>query len=206
MFALETMTKFKIKKFDTLSDKDREPGEKHGLQVVFGGGNMPADLIAIIDGAWRQFLFAKKPPKQAPIDGMESEGLTPAGSKIGVVSWHEEFTGYTLVIDYGMGDKSNIVLTDCKVSGLKFRPKEGSAWEITRLIVESPNATKKIIGEVGVLKSCEVSIQLIPPTVGDEPQSRIDDTKPASKPPKAKGKSATDEFVDRNTAGAAAAH
>jgi hypothetical protein len=45
MFALEKQTKVKLKKFDTLSTKDRDTSENVGLQVVFGGAALSADGI-----------------------------------------------------------------------------------------------------------------------------------------------------------------
>ena len=165
MFVIDTPTSFKIKKFDTLSDKDREPSEKHGLQLHFSDGDLPAHMIAMLDPALPPVVYAPgDKAKQGTLDGMDTEIVTSAGSKMGVISWDEESTGYKLTIDYGMGEKSNIVLEDCKVSGLRWKAKPGSV-EVKRLLVESPNATEKIIGKVGVLKSTKVSITLLPPVV-----------------------------------------
>ncbi|MEY5100124.1 MAG: hypothetical protein RJA36_2843 [Pseudomonadota bacterium] len=182
MFILDTPTPFKIKKFDTLSDKDREPSEKHGLQLYFCDGDLPAHMIGMLDPALPTVVYAPgDKAKQGSLEGMDTEIVTSAGSKMGVVSWAEESTGYTLTIDYGMGAKSNIVLEDCKVSGLKWKAKPGSV-EVKRLIVESPNATEKIIGKVGVLKSTKVSITLLPPVVV---QGELGAPAPAPAKPKA---------------------
>lgn len=168
LFAILDWTKAKLKNFDTLSDKDREPNEKHGLQMAFSNITKPASDMEMLDPTLRAFLLEMRDDKkQGDLAGMESEVLTKAGSYIGTISWQQEWTGYTLIIDYGAGGKSNIELTDCKVHGLKFKPKDGS-MEITRLIIESPNATEKIIGKVGVLKSTEVTIKLLPPVVTQE--------------------------------------
>lgn len=60
MFALEKQTKIKLKKFDTLSAKDRDTSENVGLQVVFGGAALSADLLALLDGSLRGWLYEKK--------------------------------------------------------------------------------------------------------------------------------------------------
>jgi hypothetical protein len=177
MFALEKQTKIKLKKFDTLSAKDRDTSENVGLQVVFGGAALSADLLALLDGSLRGWLYEKKAAavassgkkgEQKSLDGVETETLTACGKKLGTLAWAEELTGYTLEIDPGLGGRSAIVLTDCKVYGIKFKLKDGGAWDITRIIVDSPNVTAAVIGKVGTWKSQEVQIRLQPPAVHDD--------------------------------------
>jgi hypothetical protein len=178
MFALEKPTKVKLKKFDTLSTKDRETTENVGLQVIFGGASLSADLLALLDGKLRGWLYEKKAAavasssgkkgEQKSLDGVETEALTECGKKLGTIAWDEELTGYTLEIDPGLGGRSAITLADCKVYGIKFKLKDGGAWTVTRIIVDSPNVSAAVIGKVGTWKSQEVQIRLQPPAVHDD--------------------------------------
>jgi hypothetical protein len=178
MFALEKPTTIKLKKFDTLSSKDRDTSENVGLQVIFGGATLSADLLALLDGSLRSWLFEKKTAavasssgkkgEQKSLDGVETETLTVCGKKLGTLPWNEELTGYTVEIDPGLGGRSAIVLSDCKVYGIKFKLKDGGAWDVTRIIVDSPNVAAAVIGKVGTWKSQEVKIRLQPPAVHDD--------------------------------------
>jgi hypothetical protein len=96
MFALEKQTKIKLKKFDTLSAKDRDTSENVGLQVVFGGAALSADLLALLDGSLRGWLYEKKAAavassdkkgEQKSLDGVETETLTACAA-----NWASAFT------------------------------------------------------------------------------------------------------------------
>jgi hypothetical protein len=212
MFELESLIKAKLIDLIVLSQKNRQPddnpGAKLSLEITLGN-----DSLAYFDGQLKSFLFTKHgaadKPAQAALDGVQpvsdTPNLTGIGSKIGVMHWEQEMTGYALIIDLGLGGKrSNLEIADCTLSNWRLSFKEGGSF-IAKFDAESPDVSESAFGKLAKLKSREIQILLTPPEVQDDAQQTIDDKKPptakaAAKPPK--GKSATDEFIDRNTAAA----
>lgn len=175
-FELETPTNARITDVIVLADKDRQPDTDPGagLDVQITTSN---SILTTLDGSLRGMLYTKNAnsspeQKQGTLAGVEPvsdlPNLTPIGQKLGQFGWDLELTGYTCVIDQGLGGKgSNIELTDCKLSAFKVQPKEGGSCVI-KLRVESPDAKERIHGKLALLKTREVPITLIAPDVGQQ--------------------------------------
>lgn len=175
-FELESPTNAKILEVIVLAEKDRAPDTNPGagLDVSITTSN---SLLTTFDGALRGVLYTKNAnsspeQKQATLDGVEPvsdlPNLTELGKKLGSFSLDVEYTGYSMVIDRGMGGKSSdLDLTDCKLSGFKFKPKEGGSVEI-KFRVESPDISEKLHGQLALMKTTERPITLTPPEVDQQ--------------------------------------
>jgi hypothetical protein len=131
------------------------------------------DVLAHFDGFLRGMLYTKNAsssaPAQASLEGVppvsDMPNLTEIGKRLGQFKWDTELTGYSMVIDRGLGGKSsNLELEDCKLSNFSVFPKEGGSVVI-KFRVESPNVSEKLHGQLAVLKTSERPIQLTAPEV-----------------------------------------
>ena len=93
--------------------------------------------------------------------------LTQAGTKLGKLHWNHDLTGYTLVIDHGMGGKSNLEIKDVQLSAFRIEPKEGGTVTLS-LLAESQDVPEKTFGKLATLKNREVKITLAPPVVAQK--------------------------------------
>jgi hypothetical protein len=138
------------------------------------------DMLAYFDGSLRGFLFTKNPVaaiatgrgKQAELEGVDAisdtPNLTSIGSKVGALHWDDESTGYSFVVDLGLGGKkSNLELGDCKLSNWRIIPKEGGTV-IMRFDIESNDVSEAAFGRLAKLKSREIEVLLLPPEVTQE--------------------------------------
>lgn len=172
-FELEQPTAAKITDVLVLADKDRAPDTDPGagLDVAITTSN---HILTTFDGAMRGVLYTKNgnssaEQKQGSLDGVEPvsdlPNLTTFAQRVGQFGWDLELTGYTCVIDQGLGGKaSNIELEDCKLSKFSVLPKEGGSCVI-KLRVEAPDVKEKTHGKLALLKTREVPITLLAPEV-----------------------------------------
>ncbi len=173
MFALETMSKAKLTEVAVLSQKNRSPGDNPGVALAFSMV-VPNGHLSMFDGSLRSFLYTKseassdKEQTSLDVDVEELPNLTTAGEKLGRLHWDQELTGYSLVIDYGMGDKSNLPINDCILSGFTFQPKEGGSV-VMDFKLESQDVSEKVFGKLATLKNLEVQITLAEPEVDEGP-------------------------------------
>jgi hypothetical protein len=109
-----------------------------------------------------------------------------------VLPWDEKLTGYQLTIDQGIGGASNIEIDDCILSNIKFYPQRGGGAVQVKFDLESPNVSDKTWGKLARMKSVEVEVVLLAPTID---QQDFDD-QPSTVEQLRKGKpDATDAFV-----------
>lgn len=172
-FEITNPTNAKITDVLVLADKDRQPDTDPGagLDVQITTSN---HILITLDGALRGMLYTKNAnssseQKQASLDGVDPvsdlPNLTGIGQRLGQFGWDLELTGYTCVIDQGLGGKSSdIELTDCRLSKFAICPKEGGSC-IVKLRIESPVAKEKVHGKLALLKTREVPITLRAPEV-----------------------------------------
>lgn len=148
-------------------------------------------------GAMRAAFYEMAPGRQDALDGMAVEQLTKLGEGVGVVTWPKQYSGHRLTIDLGLGGPSNLVVSDCTISGVRIKPEAGSAF--VRFKVESADISEAMFGKLAKLKSCEISILIAPPEAAAQQDLE------ASLPPKSKGKTkptgheAGDAFVGAHT-------
>ena len=170
-FEIETLTKTKLTEVAVLSAKNRNPDDNPGVALSF---SMPApnDTLSMLDGSLLSVMYYKSAASsashQATMEGMEvsdKPNLTNIGQKLGKLHWNLELTGYTLLIDYGTGNKSNIEIGDCIVSKFVVLCKEGGTI-VVDFQIESQDVSEKVFGKLATLKNREVQIKLTAPAVG----------------------------------------
>ena len=172
-FQIEVFTKTKLTEVAVLSQKNREPGQNPGVALSFSM-MAPNGHLSLFDGSLRGFLYTKNANSsdddqgRLDIEMNELPNLTAAGTKMGKFHWDAELTGYELVIDHGIGGKSNLTIGDCKLDGFSFHPKEGGTVIMT-FNVESTDVNEKVFGKLATLKALEVSILLTPPLIEAAP-------------------------------------
>ena len=204
MFELETPVKAKLLDVVVLSQKNRQPDDNPGAKLTLSA-ELAAEYLAYFDGSLRSMLFmVAADAKQGALDGLAGEVLTSIGMKIGTIKWTHDLSGYTLTIDQGMGGKrSNLIIADCALSGWRITPKEGGSV-LVKWNAESADVSEGAFGKLAKLKSRELQIILSAPKF-DDTQARVpgtDDKAPPKQEPKA-GKSVQEQFIERNTGGAA---
>ena len=170
MFELINPTKAKLLDVVVLSQKNRQPDENPGAKLNFEV-QLSADILDTFDPGLKRWLFMKgagsESAKQAALDGIpeasDMPNLTNVGMKIGKFPWHQELSGYMLVIDHGMGGKkSDLVITDGLLSNWRFTPKEGGTV-IARMSFESANVTEAQFGRLAKMKSRDIEAKFLAP-------------------------------------------
>lgn len=84
----------------------------------------------------------------------------------GPLKWDHSGAGYRLVVDYGLGGDSNLLLDGCAVNNFAFNACEGGVVELT-FRVQMVNLDEHIIGKLATLVQHEVSIILDAPLAKD---------------------------------------
>lgn len=178
------------------------------------------DVLIEFDGNLRHFLFtraAANSDAQGKLEGVppvsDTSNLTTLGAHLGTLKWKQDMSGYTLVVDLGLGGKrSNIELSDCALSQWRLTAKEGGTV-VAKVNLDAPDVAESAFGKLAKLKSREIEIRLVAPEVSDEAQQDAEGKWPfpkngaasTEKPPQSattevvkerKGKSATDTFVE----------
>lgn len=175
-------TKAKLLDIVVLSQKNRQPDENPGAKLTMEA-DLPSSFLANLDPSLRPFLFVPaNTGRQGELKGLESEALTPAAGKIGTFRWGAGLSGYTLTIDYGMGGKSALKITDCALSVWRITPKDGGSVTV-KFNCESPDVDEKAWAKLAKLKSREITITLTPPEVKQQSL----ESQPPTKAPKGSG-------------------
>lgn len=173
-FAIETLNKAKITDVVVLSQKNREPDANPGAALKFAM-ELSNHALAHFDGSLKSFLYtrsaASSQDPQGGLEGVEEvsdmPNLTRAGVKLSKFNWDEYLTGYTLVIDQGLGGKSNIEIGDAILSKFRISPKDGGSI-IVSFLLESQDVSESVFGKLAGLKKRDVQITLQPPVVTQE--------------------------------------
>lgn len=97
--------------------------------------------------------------------------LTEPAKWLGAQNWDEEQTGCHVVIYLGV---SRITLKDGTLQKLRFECKEGGAVE-WRFVFYTSDVDAETIGDLAVLKSHDLDIELTGPEIISAKQSRVDD-------------------------------
>lgn len=198
-FELASKTKVRVLDVRTLAAKDRKPDEPPGAQLLMQAV-LPVETLAMFDGFLPGTLYRKASGgKQGKLEGMEGSELTSIGEHVKRMPWQYEQTGCTIEIDRGLGGKRNIVLEDCKMHRVSFAPQQGGGVK-TQWTIDAPALSDDVRGKLTGLKATEIEMLLALPEVAQE--GIEDDDEPPAKPAGRK-KDATEQFIERNTAGAA---
>jgi hypothetical protein len=211
LFELTEQTKAKLLNVEILSQKGRQPDENSGVKLTLEI-SLSNDYLSFFDGHLKNVLFERGPANnkgQAPLEGVpavtDAPNLTKLGMRLGTLKWKDEWTGYSIVFDFGTGGKSNVTLKDCTVYGWKFTPKEGGAV-IAKFHVDCADVPDPDFAKLRKWKCLEVFINsILPPEVQQGELAGVS-TAPAPAPvASGKVKPATGEAAAPAPAAAAAA-
>ncbi|MES2910569.1 MAG: hypothetical protein V4718_04225 [Pseudomonadota bacterium] len=155
-----------------------------------------------------EFLYKKDGPegaKQKTLDGVsvvsEYSQLTDEAIALGAFNWDGDQTGSTLFIYHGIGEKPKFTLRDGTVNKRKTTHHEGGTVD-NNFRFFTTDVDAETLGELAVLKSHELFIELVGPTVADSAQRDLDDgadktpSGPVLSPEEAFKKSLAAEKVD----------
>lgn len=184
-FELDDLTKVKVLDIRVLAQKNRGPDDPPGAQMLLQS-ELPADALSMFDGHLKGQMFRKANAKQSTLDGIEAIEKTTFSEHVQRIKWFYEQTGCEVVIDRGMGGRSNIPLSDCKVHRVSISPREASI--VVQWTVDAPGLSDATWSKLPALKAQEVEMTMHAPSVSDdEPQADIepDQQKPKSRVRKA---------------------
>ncbi len=178
-FQLISKHRAKLTKVDIQSAKRGQTEVVPAVALTFEV-TLPNGDLDMLDKGLLPFLYEKGASSaQQTLDGVavvsDMPSLTRAASRVGTLSWDDEQTGSGLVIYQGVSGDGDINLQDGIVTIKKIEPHEGGAWDATVLYyTEDLNA--ETLGELAVLKSHELDIELTAPDVAAQiPLDDLDD-------------------------------
>jgi hypothetical protein len=176
----------------TLADIDIQSLKRGQTEVVPAVAltfkvTMANHALAQLDKALLHFLYAKASAGaagQATLEGVavvsDMPALTPAAVKIGTIGWDDEQTGAKLTIYQGATGHGDIRLKDCTVKVKKLDPKEGGTVDFY-LSVYTADVDAETLGDLGVLKSHDLDIELVGPEVAKSGKQKELEPPPAGK-------------------------
>ena len=151
-----------ILKMSSVNFRQELHGEDHvrACDLKFEGvvGN---DVLIAFHPELRAMLF-KKDEQPDLVDQATPEALTALRfPRLGTLKYDWEGTGYTLTIDYGLGDKSNIVLAECKVDGIRIDPMQGGSVRLGFRVICHPDG--KQVDPLTEMLQGDVTLSVTPP-------------------------------------------
>lgn len=171
MFEIETPTQLRLTNINPRM-------EKHGAEDVPAVDinfilDAPNDVLSYFDGALLNALYTvhEDTAAQEEIDGIDPVSHLPnlRFPKMAPIKWDWKGSGYTLVVDYGLGAKSNLELENVEVGKVLIDCKEGGTVELKFQCQCVAGLTERIIGKLALMIGQEVSIELHAPESVDDP-------------------------------------
>lgn len=153
--------------------------------------SLPNSCLAMYDKAALLFLYTKNGAgaKQQVLDGVpvvsEYSQLTDAATLLGALTWDHEQTGCTLVIHRGISQDPKIVLREGTVNKYKTVLHEGGTVD-NYFRFYTVDLDAETLGELCVLKSHDIELELELPELISTKQASITDA--ADKKPKGNAK------------------
>lgn len=171
-FELEKMTEVRVLDVGTLASKDRKPDELPGAQLLLQA-TLPHGYLAMFDKTLPSWLYETSTGAHANLEGIESADLTSVGEHLKRLSWAYQQTGNEVVIDHGIGGKSNIPLADAKAYRLSFQPLKGGSVRV-QWTLDIPSLTDATRGKLSGLKATNIKMTMRAPTPEEDAQGRLD--------------------------------
>lgn len=166
MFQLQNHT-VKVASFNPRSERhgdDNKLAADIKIQLCCTSGALDE-----FDKSLRAALY-RKPAKGEQQDLIAGpDGLTAVKfPRIGAVRWDEEFPGYELTIEGGLGLTEPLVLVDVTLRKFSFEPLEGGSVAVTFSVICHPEPEEA--GQLCALIQEDAEITLTPPTKQVEQQ------------------------------------
>lgn len=168
MFTFDTPTAVKLGHVNLRAEKHGEQSAPAiDVKFVRQAAN---DALAMLHPGLKDALYFRdeQTEAQGQIDGVPEIAPNLRFPKLGSLAWDLEMTGCSVVVDYGLGEGSNISLSDCKVNNFRIEMSEGGTTDITFRVQTSnfpSGALDKLAGKLGQ----ETQITLWAPIVKPEP-------------------------------------
>lgn len=121
---------------------------------------MSNDILSVFDPKLKAAFYEKYDEDQGELIEAPNH-LTKLKFVLGgALNWSEEFTGYTVIVNYGIGGPSDIKLGDVKVNKFSFDCQQGGTVNVSLRVQAHPEAED--IGKLCTLIQQEVKITLRP--------------------------------------------
>jgi hypothetical protein len=143
-FELENQ-KAKLANFNARSElngEDRAPAADVKLEMA-----LTADDLAMFSPELRACLY----------DGSNKLRNPQLG---GPLSWESEIVGATMIIHFGLGGKSDVIIDGCVVNGFKLTPQDGGT--VIASVRVQCHPSEKEAGRLYSLVQAEVEVSLKP--------------------------------------------
>jgi hypothetical protein len=168
MFVLNNQAA-KIKHINGREEKNVEEKnveEKNVEEIAFDlkiTVEMHNKALNMLEAGLVDAFYAIDPENAQPdmIDATENNKTMLKFPKLAPLAFNHEMSDCTIVIDYGIGGDSNIVLEECKVNDFKLVLKEGGSVAITFRVISHP--TEEDIGKLYSLLKTDIKMNLEPP-------------------------------------------
>lgn len=153
--------------------------EKHGEDNVPAADlklrvNLANAALDHFDKRLRKTLYRKPSGagEQTDLPLEQTDGLTALTFKhLAPLRWDEDFPGYSLSIDSGLGIKDPIELEEVELSSFVFEALEGGSVAITFRASCHPDAEEA--GALYTMIQEDVEITLVPPRAKDDAQQKL---------------------------------
>jgi hypothetical protein len=202
-FSLEAMTAVTIMNVNVRSElhgDDHVPAADISVRL-----NTSNHILSEFDGSLRSMLYkaVEASQQQGQLEGVEPISDMPLLRTTNLeqpLRLANEFMGYSLTIDRGLGGGSNVVVGDVAINKVRADCKEGGTVDLL-FRLQASKLSADVIGKLATLIGCETKITLMPPV---ERQAPIDGTvvaferEIAAKNKRTKGKDATDIFAEQH--------
>jgi hypothetical protein len=80
--------------------------------------------------------------------------------ELNIIKWHADQEGRILTLDYGLGGKSNVKLTDCRANEWRLECMQGGSVKVT-FRVQRVQPDKRAVGELSGMLKHEVQAMLV---------------------------------------------
>jgi hypothetical protein len=142
------------------------------LTVIWQTNNRALDMLS---ADAREAFYTKLQQREQPEKGQQEVDL-PVDELPNLrfpklrypLKFDNEQIGMHCEVDYGLGGKSNIHLSLCKVKNFQITPVEGGTAEWKFTISSAADLTEKTIGVLSMQQQHQISIKLLPPKPGSE--------------------------------------
>lgn len=124
------------------------------------------DVLSEFDPSLKSSLYKKA-------DGPQGELIQEGGHLpslkfplMGPVKWGKEFSGYEVVVHYGVSGKGDIRLLSCEVDHFRFDCQDGGTVVVGFRVIAHPESAE--LGRLCEMIQQEVELSLIEPTEGQQ--------------------------------------
>lgn len=152
--------------------------EKHGPEEVPACDlkietDQPNSVLAFFGSQLLDSLYWRAETTEAPAQA-ELEEVEPIAEKpnlrnprlAGPFSVDYEGAGYTLRIEWGIDESTEIAIYDARINAITIDPKEGGS--VTVKLRAQFGVDEKLAGRLGVMIGREVTMSIEPPVANDE--------------------------------------